>query len=64
MTTEKISVNAAGPTVFSELQGILTLKEEQRMTLKDFLGGKDVFTFTPNQVWPEISGASWKDMEL
>lgn len=40
---EEISLNGAVAAVSSEFHGIFTLKKEQRMPLKAFLGGKDAF---------------------
>lgn len=41
---KKISVDDAVAAVLSEVEGMLALKDEQRMALKVFLGGKDVLT--------------------
>ncbi len=43
--TDEFSVDPAIASVLSELESILSLQEEQRMTLKVFLGGKNVFAF-------------------
>lgn len=40
VAAREISVDVAGVAVSSELHGIFTFKEEQRMALKAFLGGK------------------------
>lgn len=41
--TKEISGDAGMAAVLSEVDGVFTLKEEQRATLKAFLGGKDIF---------------------
>lgn len=43
----EISVDAAVTAVLSELDGIFTLKEEQRMTLKAFFSEKDILSLLP-----------------
>lgn len=44
--------NAVLVEVLSEADGILTLKEEQRTTLKDFIE-KKIICFTPDWLWQE-----------
>lgn len=44
---QKISVDASVETDFSELVGILTIKEEQRAILKVLLSRKRVFVLLP-----------------
>lgn len=43
MAPTEVSVVVATASVISELEGISSLKEEQRMTLKAFPNGKDAF---------------------
>lgn len=45
-------MDAAAATVLSELGGIFTFKEEQKMTLQAFHGGRDVFT---EWLWQKFS---------
>lgn len=42
----EISVDVAGVAVSSEVHGIFTFKQEQRMALKAFLGGKVVSLYS------------------
>lgn len=39
----------------SELDGMFTLREEQRRTKKAFLGEKDIFALLPAGFWQEFS---------
>lgn len=44
-------MDAAVETVLSELDGVFSSKEEQRIAKKDFLSGEDVFCFIPDWLW-------------
>ena len=50
---EEVSVDTVTASVLSELESISASEEEQRMVLKTFLHGKDVFTLLPTGVWAD-----------
>lgn len=53
---------AAGAAVFPELDGILTLEEEQKSSLKSFSVWKTLFLSTPEWLWKELHkrGVVWR----
>lgn len=53
-----MSVEAAVVAVLSELDGILTFREEQKAELEAFLGGQRVFNFNFGQSLVKRCGAS------
>lgn len=46
--SKETHVDAAAAAVLSELDGVFSLNERQRMAQKDFLSGYDVFALLPS----------------
>lgn len=53
-TTNEINVDALVAAIQSELDGILALKEEQKMAQR-LPAVEKMFNFTPDWIWEEIS---------